>query len=58
LSFFFFVIARISLVHLKTNDKSTFKEPLILGVPTQIKIISDTVIAFFKSEVKYNLLDL
>jgi len=45
-------------VHLKTKDKSTFKEPLILGVPTQIKMISDTVIAFFKSDVKYNLLAL
>ena len=56
--FFFFVIERISLVHLNTKDKSTFSEPLIFGVPTQIKIISDTVIAFFKSEVKYNLLAL
>ena len=42
--FFFFVIERISLVHLKTKDKLTFKEPLIFGVPTQIKIMSETII--------------
>ena len=48
----------ISLTHLYTNDKSTLSVPFLFGVPTQIKIISDAFIAFFKSVVKIKRLAL
>jgi hypothetical protein len=50
--FFFLVYLRISFVHLYTYDKSTFKEPFFVGVPTQINIISDDFIASLISVVK------
>ena len=40
----------------KDLDKSTLREPFLVGVPTQIKIISDALTDFFKSVEKFNFL--
>ena len=45
----------ISLTTLKTYFKFTELLFLIVGVPTQINIISEYITAFFKSVVKINL---
>ena len=50
--FFFVVYFKISLVHLYTNDKSTSNDPFFVGVPTQMKIISEEFIDFFISVLK------
>ena len=54
--FFFFDTEIISFMELKTKDKSTFKEPFLVGVPTQMNIISEELTARFRSVVKINLL--
>ena len=55
--FFFLVNFAISLIDLYTKDKSTDWDLFLLGVPTQIKIISDFLIAIDKFVVKINLPD-
>ena len=48
----------IDLATLYTWERSTKFEPFLVGVPTQIKITCDSLIAFSKSLVKYNRFDL
>ena len=52
--YFFLIIFFKSLATLKTYFKSAELVFFLVGVPTQIKIISEFITAFFKSDVKIN----
>ena len=45
----------IDFVALYTCDRSTKFDPFFVGVPTQIKIICESSIAFLRSSVKISL---
>ena len=54
--FLFFEYFNISFTHWLIKDKSTSNVPFFVGVPTQMKIISDAFIAFFTLFVNESLL--
>ena len=52
---YFFIYLLISFATLKTYFKSAELLFILVGVPTQIKIISELMTADFRSDVKINL---
>jgi len=50
-----FIVLDNSLATPNTWVKSALLPPFLVGVPTQIKIISDFLTEFFKSVEKFNL---